>query len=92
MKKEVLDDNKELYQEKLEQAKLGAFDMSMEFARSIADDLVKLLLSLYKNSKLRLTVVNMILLKSLKGYAKQLTGTDLASDGISPVRTARSST
>ena len=38
MKKRVLDDNKESYQEKLEQAKLGAFDMSAEFARSIADD------------------------------------------------------
>jgi len=87
LKKEVLNENKEEEASILSDAQAGFVDLTMEQARSFTDPNVR-------EAAVELVQEDMTkqyggnyedLQKSLKGYAKQLTGTDVASDGMSPM-------
>ena len=87
LKKEILNENKIEEAQLVDMAETGMVDLTIDQARSIIDpDL--------RETAIELVQMNMTkeyggnyedLQKSLKGYAKQLTGSDLSASGVSPM-------
>ena len=87
LKKEILNENKAEEQDLVQQAEAGLVELTMDQARSIVDP------------ESREAAVELVQAKmdeeyggnyedlqdSLKGFAKQLTGSDLASTGMAPM-------
>ena len=87
LKEEVLNDNKEAEADLVEQASTGMIELTMDQARSIVDPTLREeaieLVQGQMNEEYGGNYEN--LQKSLKGFAKQLTGSDLSSEGMSPM-------
>ena len=85
-KKEILNENKGEELELVEQATLG-MPITMEQARSLTDPGAReaAIELIQKQEVAEYGGAYSDVLKTLKGYAKQLTGSDLSSNGVSPM-------
>ena len=85
-KKEIQNENKNEELELVEQATLG-MDITMEQARSLTDPGAReAAIELIQNREVEEYGSSYdSILKTIKGYAKQLTGSDLSANGVSPM-------